>query len=78
MNIDIQEARRLIMLVVKNNLSGVDYPRFDRIFVRKMPEVIFGDELKLIPLLHQMVEEGILQYHNNGSYIKGSNFPDNF
>ena len=78
MNIDFKEARRLIMLVVQNNPLGVDYPILDRLFVLKMPDMIIDYGNKLMPLLDEMIKEGILQGNNNGSYIKGPNFPTNF
>lgn len=40
MNIDFKEARRLIMLVVENNPSDVDYSVLDRLFVLKMSDMI--------------------------------------
>ena len=78
MNIDMQEARRLIMLIVKNNSSGVDYGRLDQLFVSKMPDMIIDYGNKLIPLLDEMVQESILAVNENEDYIKGSNFPKDF
>ena len=78
MDIDIQEARRLIILAIENNPSGVDYGRLDRAFVRRMPDMIIGGcGNKLKPLLDQMMKEGVLSWHVQG-YIKGSNFPEDF
>ena len=79
MNIDMQEARRLIMLIVKNNHpAGVIYPTLDRLFVLKMPDMIIGGYgNKLMPLIDEMIDEGIIQQSGHG-YIKGSNFPENF
>ena len=39
MNIEMQEARKMIMLVIKNNPTGVDYSRLDRAFVNRMPDM---------------------------------------
>ena len=78
MEIDLKEARRLIMLAIKNNPTGVDYSRLDRAFVNRMPEMIIGGYgNKLKHLLDQMMKEGILSWHVQG-YIKGSNFPEDF
>ena len=77
MNIDMQEARRLIMLAIKNNPTGVDYGRLDRAFVNRMPNMIIGYGNKLMPLLDAMTKEGIIN-SNNGHYTKGSNFPEDF
>jgi len=77
MNINIQDARRLIMLSVRNNPSGTGYPNLDRLFVMKMPDMIIGYGNKLIPLLEDMVNEGVIQRSGHG-FIKGPNFPDDF
>ena len=77
MDIDKQEARRLVMLSVKNNPSGTGYPNLDRLFVMKMPDMIIGYGNKLMPLLDEMASEGIIN-SNNGHYTKGSNFPEDF
>lgn len=79
MSIDINEARRLIMLAIKNNPSGVDYGRFDRAFINRMPDMIIGGYgNKLMPLLQQMEDEGIIKWDSEHDYIKGPNFPENF
>ena len=78
MNVDIQEARRLIMLAIKRNPSGINYPRLDLMFVNGMPEMIFGDTYKLLPLLQQMENEGIIKWDSEHDYTKGSNFPEDF
>lgn len=77
MNINLKEAKRLIMLAIQNNPSGVDYGRLDRAFVRRMPDMIIGYGNKLMPLLAEMIEDGIIRDSVNG-YIKGPNFPENF
>lgn len=78
MDIDINEAKRLIMLAVKNNPSGVGYPHLDGAFVRRMPDMIIGGYgNKLIPLLEDMVNEGIIQRSGHG-FIKGPDFPEDF
>lgn len=77
MNIDFQEAKRLIMLAVKNNPSGIGHPSIDRMFVREMPDMIIGFGNHLMPLIQQMKEDRIIQ-DNDFGYIKGSNFPKDF
>lgn len=77
MNINIQEARRLIMLIVRNHQSAVHYGYLGTAFVRKMPDMIIGYGNKLMPLLAEMVEEEIIKDSVNG-YIKGPNFPESF
>lgn len=77
MAIDINEAKKIIMQMIENKPSGVGYPNLDRMFVWKMPDMIFGDEIKLMPLLDDMVNEGVIQRSGHG-YVKGPNFPEHF
>ena len=78
MNINTQEAKYLIMLVIKNNPLGVMYYTLDKLFIIKMPDMIISVHgNKLLSLLDEMVKDGIIQDRAQG-YIKGPNFPDDF
>jgi|GEM_PF-4489490 len=77
MSVNIEEAKKLIIQIIHRKSSGVSIPEIDRIFVKKMPEIIFGDEYKLATLIKELEGENIITWTGKG-YTKGPNFPDDF